>query len=192
LNLWLAEGESLHWWFPYDGIVFLSERHDRVLKDREGRLHCEDGLACGYPDGWGVYAWHGVQVPAGIILNPELITADRIEKEENAEVRRIMIERMGYERYILESGAQLLHTDEFGSLYRKELAGDEPLVMVHVLNSTPEPDGHSKKYMIRVQPELRPMLANGKFGEPQAMTARNAVASGFGLRGEDYAPMVET
>lgn len=57
---------------------------------------------------------------------------------------------------------------------------------------TAEPDGSFKEYMLRVHPELRPMLDGGQFGEPQALTAHNAVASTFGLRGEQYAPIMES
>ncbi len=170
----------------------MSERHHVLSRDERGRLHSLSGPAVAYPDGWAIYAVHGVRVPADIITNPENITSMRIDAEQNAEVRRVMIERMGYERYILESGAQLLNTDAYGSLYRKELSDDEPLVMVHVLNSTPEPDGSIKKYMLRCQPELRPLLGNQQFGEPQVMTAKNAIASTFGLRGEEYEPAVQT
>lgn len=63
--------------------------------------------------------------------------------------------------------------------------------MVRVVNSTPEPDGSHKRYMLRVHPELRPLLDEG-LGQPQKMTARNAVASTFGLRGEEYAPYAES
>jgi len=183
---------SAGWFLPHANICWVSERHNILARDERGRLHSVTGPAVAYPDGWAIYAVHGVRVPADIITNPESVTAERIDKEQNAEVRRVMIERMGYERYILESGAQLLNTDEYGSLYRKELADDEPLVMVHVLNSTPEPDGTIKKYMLRCHPQLRPMLADGKLGAPQEMTAHNAVASTFGLRGEEYAPLVQT
>jgi hypothetical protein len=86
----------------------------------------------------------------------------------------------------------LINTDDFGSLYCKPIADDEDLVMVKVVNSTPEPDGSYKDYFLRVHPELRPLLANQELGDPQEMTARNAVASSFGLRGEDYAPLVQT
>ena len=63
---------------------------------------------------------------------------------------------------------------------------DEPLVMVKVMNSTPEPDGSFKPYFLRVHPELRPLLQDNQVGEPQYMSGRNAVASTFGLRGEEY------
>ena len=37
-----------------------------------------------------------------------------------------------------------------------------------------------------------PMHADGSFGAPQPMTARNAVASTFGLTGAEYMPETET
>lgn len=63
---------------------------------------------------------------------------------------------------------------------------------VRVVNSTPEQDGTSQEYWLRVHPELRPLLRDGQLGEPQQLTAHNAVASTFGLRGEQYAPEVQT
>ena len=173
-------------------FCMISERPIVLKVDSENRPHCDDGPFCQWSDGAALFAVHGVRVPAWLILYPDRLTAEAIEKEENAEVRRVMIERLGYERYILESGAELIHTDDFGALYRKNLNDDEPLVMVHVLNATPEPDGSIKKYMLRVDPELRPMSVDGKKGKPQAMTARNAIASTFGMTGREYAPEVET
>ena len=108
------------------------------------------------------------------------------------EIRLVMIERLGLEKYLLESGAEELDKSVWGTLYKKNLPNDEPIVTVHVLNSTPEPDGSIKRYMLRVQPELRPMLPDGSLGEPQKMTARNAVASTFGKRGDEYNPVIQS
>ena len=104
---------------------------------------------------------------------------------------RLMIERFGQGRFLTESGAKLVHQDATGKLWHKDLQDDEPMVMVEVLNSTPEPDGHTKTYFLRVHPELRPLLATG-LGSPQEPTAHNAVASTFGLYGHEYHPLIET
>src|SRR5207248_1377146 len=127
-------------------------------------------------DGWGVYSWHGVTVPREVIVEPKSITVGGIEKETNAEIRRVMVERYGAAKYLADSGAKLVSKDEMGELYRKEIAGDEPLVMVKVRNSTPEPDGSVKDYWLRCHPELRPMLGGDRLGEPQKMTPRAAIA----------------
>ena len=59
------------------------------------------------------------------------------------------------------------------------------------MTRSPEPDG-AYRYLLRVDPELQPVLGPGSFGAPQRATARNAVASAFGLSGAEYAPEVET
>jgi len=124
-------------------------------------------------------------VPAFAVVKPEWITVKHIADEENAEVRRVLIERYGLTRYLLDSGAQKIAEDEFGEVYRTELPGDEPLVMVKVINSTPEPDGSRRPYFLRVHPEMR-VLGKDGLGDPQAVTPLNAVASTFGMTGEQY------
>jgi hypothetical protein len=184
--------QAAGWWWPFRGAVILTERPVWLARDDRNRLHCEDRAAIEYSDGWGVHAWHGVRVPRDIIMEPEKITPARIDKEPNAEIRRVMVERFGADRYLTESGATVIHSDEFGELVRKDIPNDEPIVMVRLTNSTEEPDGTRKRYMLRVHPELRPLLEDGQLGEVQAPTARNAVASTFGLRGDEYAPLIET
>ena len=169
---------------------------------RSHRLHCDTGPAVAWPDGWGVWASHGIRVPQHVIEAPQTITVREIHNEQNAEVRRVMVERMGFDRFVKESGALPLHGDETGTLYRLELSGDDPLMLVSVLNSTLEQNQPRKQYFLQVDPQLRP-LPNGAWDaekkrdwierqEPQAITARNAVASTFGLRGEQYQPAHET
>jgi len=82
-----------------------------------------------------------VRVPRHVIEAPATITVAEIEAEDNAEVRRVMVERYGAARYLLDSGAKQIHRTKLGVLYRKEVPNDEPIVMVRLLNSTPEPDG---------------------------------------------------
>ena len=135
--------------------------------------------------GWGVWAWHGVRVNRYIIEAPWTISIEQIRQEANAEVRRVMIERYGLSRYLIDSGAKKVAEDEFGELYRTEIPDDEALVMVKVLNSTPEPDGSRKPYFLRVHPELRPLTKEG-LGSPQKLTALNAIGSTFGLTGKEY------
>jgi hypothetical protein len=203
--------ESLGFMWTLDGICFASERPREILRDNQGRLHNDSGMAIRYPSGWGLYRVHGVEVPRDIIEDRASITVARIDAEQNAEVRRVMVELYGAGRYLLDSGARELQRDEAGILYRKEIANDEPLVMVRVLNPTPEPDGvlsrdeaiklfgsashrihctgsdsRFKEYFIRVSPECRPLLADGTQGSPQKLTARNAVAASYGLRGDEY------
>jgi len=172
-------------------FCMISDRPEVLTVDEQNRPHSTSGPFCRWRDGSALYSVHGTRVPGWLIERPHEITVEKIEAESNVEIRRVMIDLYGKDRYILDSGATVVHRDDWGTLYRREQADDEPLVMVKVVNSTPEPDGSFKDYFLRVHPELRPFLADG-FGEPQAMTARNAVASTFGLRGEEYHPTLQS
>jgi hypothetical protein len=197
----LAKSCGWVWW--HENVLAISDRPNVLRRDDQGRLHCDDGPAIAYRDGWAIHAVHGVIVPAEIIDQPSSITTQRIAEERNAEVRRVMVERYGASRYLLDSGASIAQRDQVGILYRKEMPDDEPIVMVRVLNSTPEPDGvmsrdeaiaifgdaarsaalatsdsRWKEYMLRVPPDVR--------------TAREAVAWTFGLAADEYQPEAET
>ena len=166
------------WFLPHKEICWVSERHCLLNRDDKGRLHSLNQPSVLYPDGWSIYAVHGVRVPEYIIMNPNQITIKKIEEENNLEIKRIMIERFGQERYLMESNAKMIHKDKFGELYYKEIKNDEPLVMVKVINSTPEPDGSRNNYFIRVDPKIK--------------TAHAAVAWTFSMKKKDYKPLVET
>ena len=161
--------------------------HTEPTQERR-RLHREDGPALD-SDLEDLYFWHGVLVPSFVVIRPELIELAHINGEENSEVRRVMIERYGPGRYITESHAEKVHADDFGILWRVPQPNDDPLMVCQVVNSTPEPDGSFKDYWLMVHHELRPLLSDeGELGWPQELTARNAVASTFGLTGAEYVP----
>ncbi|WP_042379230.1 DUF6745 domain-containing protein [Streptacidiphilus melanogenes] len=173
-----AVARSAGWWWPYAEVVLLAERPVVLDLDEAGRLHRGDGPALAYPDGFALHAWRGMPVPASLFARLATLTVEEIREEGNAEVRRVMLEHFGYDRYLAESGAQPLGRDETGVLWRIQLPGDEPLVMVEVVNSTPEPDGTNRVYWLRVPPSTR--------------SAREGVAWTFGLSVEEYQPQSQT
>jgi hypothetical protein len=169
---------SAGWWWPFAEVAVVCERPVALHRDEAGRLDRGDGPALAYPDGFALHAWRGMPVPAAFLTELRTLTPERIRAEENAELRRVMLEHYGYDRYLADSGARPVHRDETGTLWRIDLDGDEPVVMVEVLNSTPEPDGSRRTYWLRVPPSTR--------------TARQGVAWTFGLQPEVYAPLRET
>jgi hypothetical protein len=159
-------------------------------------LQCDTGPAVSYPDGWNIYYIHGVAVNEQIVMHPETLTLLQINEEPNAEVRRIMVERYGYEKFLRESDAKLVDScpedHALKGLRTAKLWHIGEIVMLDVLNSTPEPDGSRKTYHLRVHPELRPLLDGGALGNAQEPTCQNAVASTFGLTGDEYQPEAQT
>lgn len=99
------------WWWCYEDVAFICERHDICKLDERKNLHNPTGPAIHYPDGFGIHALGGVVVPGFVIESPEQITIDIIENETNEEVRRIMIERYGEGRYLTDVGAEVIHMD---------------------------------------------------------------------------------
>ncbi|MEU3791155.1 DUF6745 domain-containing protein [Streptomyces fructofermentans] len=173
-----AVARNAGWWWPYENVAIISERPLTLHRDEAGRLDRGDGPALGYADGFELYAWRGMPVPRDFLDELTALTPERIRGEENAELRRVMLEYYGYDRYLDESGAVPVHRDETGVLWRVQLVGDEDVVMVEVVNSTPEPDGTSRTYWLRVPPTTR--------------TAREGVAWTFGLGSEVYEPLRQT
>ncbi|MFF5785846.1 DUF6745 domain-containing protein [Streptomyces sp. NPDC012693] len=173
-----AVARQTGWWWPYENVAVVSERPVELHRDEAGRLDRGDGPALAYTDGFALHAWRGMPVPAAFLAGLAGLTPERIRKEENAELRRVMLEYYGYERYLTASGARPGHRDETGVLWRIELADDEDVVMVEVVNSTPEPDGTHRTYWLRVPPTTG--------------TAREGVAWTFGLHPDAYAPLVQT
>ncbi|UBU15000.1 DUF6745 domain-containing protein [Nonomuraea gerenzanensis] len=170
--------ERAGWWWPYERLAIVTERPVELHLDDLGRPHRADGPAVSYADGFALHAWHGMPVPPGFGATMTGLTPERIRAEPNAELRRAMLEHFGIERYLAESGAEPVQSDETGVLWRIELPDDEALVMVEVVNSTPEPDGTSRTYFLRVPPWVR--------------RAREGVAWTFGLAEADYRPERET
>ena len=165
--------------FMHAKFCIVSDRPEILLVDEQSRPHCTTGPFCRWRDGSSLYAVHGVRVPWTVVEHRDRITVGQIDREQNVEIRRVMLELYGEARYLQDSGAQPIHTDKYGVLYRKEVPGDEPIVMVRVENSTPEADGKTKKiYWLRVPPTIE--------------TAREAVAWTFGVESKDYRPIMES
>jgi hypothetical protein len=187
-------------WLGADNCVVVSERPQAIRRDQRGRLHAENAPALIFRDGSAFAFWHGVHMPLDVILDHSTLTLERILKEPNAEVARVMVSLCGEARFLRDVGAEVVHQDDFGTLYRYRLHGHgRDLLMVKVVNSTPEPDGSFKDYFLGVHPELRPLPPPGTsatawFADhpPQALTARNAVASTFSMTGEEYFPVIQT
>lgn len=97
--------------------------------------------------------WNGVAISRRIAFEPETLTHREVLAERNAEVRRVMIERMGYDRFLEQAQAQILDRDRDRGgerrLLRIEIPDDEPLVCVSVQCPS---TGH--QFVLRVPPHV--------------------------------------
>lgn len=183
------------WWTPLADIAIIQDRASEIHRDDQGRLHNENGAAVkfgrdGRESRSNVYAVHGVRVPKLVI--DRNYGVKEIESENNAEVRRVMIDLYGQSKYLLDSGAEVVDSDDFGTLYRKEIPGDEPLMMVKVVNSTMEPDGSFKDYFLRVDPNAYGGLKSARAAVASTWRNNDTERSLLFKSPDDYDPDIET
>jgi hypothetical protein len=178
------------WWWAFRKVAIVTSAPYLLNRDAENRLHCEHGPALAYPDGWAIWAIHGVRVAERVVTAPLTLGIEEIAYEPNPAVRRVMLERFGYERFLQKVGLEPVHADSFGRLYRFDPQSfgspnrsnlgyaPEPVALVEVVNATPEPDSGRRRYFLCVPPTTR--------------TAHEAVAWTFRLRPKEYRPNVES
>lgn len=176
MDIWIDLVKSCAGCVFYENACFISDRPTRLTLDDAGRLHNETESALCYSDDYQIYFWHGIEIPEFIIKNPEQISIELIEKESNAEIKRVMMEKYGWAKYLKDSGAILLdeYKDQLGKsvkLWKKNLGENflEPLHMIELVNSTVEglytPTGqfipdlkdgkeYFKSYMFAVPPTI--------------------------------------
>jgi hypothetical protein len=187
LDQWAILAKSCFFWYPFENYCICSDRPKTIHWDMEPetpRLHNATAPAVTFRDDWKIYVYQGVLIDdPNLIEKPESITVQSIIDEENAELRRIKLELMTYEKFIKESKAKTLDRGEPGdesALYKVDLGEEaEPVTILQVINSTAEADGSFRKYFLRVPPNME--------------SVRQAVAWTFCFDNpEDYKPEVET
>lgn len=164
-------------WFAFrTGVAIILERPTE-LHFADGELHNPYGAAARFPDGWAVWALRGVAVPAAI-EDPDSLDLRAALTHENLEVRRVLVDHLGWDRVVRGSGLTPHAQDGHGRLWRLAVPGEEPILLLEVENATPEPDGRRRPYFLRVPPDMR--------------SPREATAWTFGLPELEYAPEVES
>ena len=169
------------WW--HHDVVAISDRPRLLRRDQSGRLHSESGPALQYPDGWSLYCWHGYLLPPShqwLIAERHKLTAEAIDAEPNAELRRIALEIYGFDRYLAERNASVIAEDEWHGQRRRLLScdvGGDTARILELANGTVEPDGTRRKF------HLGAML-----GE----TPHDCVAASFGRPADKYREAIGT
>ncbi len=126
----------------------------------------------------GVIRWRGVMIDEQIACHPETLRAQDVFNCPNVEKRRVMLERMGYERFLADAKAETLDEDQDAGGPRRlllvALGDDEPLVCLAVRDPST-----GRQYVLRVPPDM------------QSCHQAAAWIAGFDNR-DDYHPITET
>lgn len=117
-------------WYPFEDVCIISDLPLYYNTDERKRLHALSMPAVHFADGYNLYSVNGVRVPARLIEDPDSIHAQDILDERNVEARRIMMQIVGYARFIKETEAECTDKDDYGELYILPRPNDVPMHIV--------------------------------------------------------------
>ena len=144
--------EDCGWVFMFENTCWLCERPTKILADSQHRLHGEGESAIHYADGYCLYAHHGVILPEKYgRVHPHQWQAQWLLTEKNAELRRVLIQGIGYGRICQE--LQAVELDTWREYTLLEISQDVDVEKIYLLKMTCSSTGHI--HALRVPPHLR-------------------------------------
>ncbi|MBD2184248.1 hypothetical protein H6S82_14000 [Planktothrix sp. FACHB-1355] len=154
-KMWLAFHllvSECGWIFPYEKICVVCDRPRILSFDSANQLHAEGSPAIEFVDGFQVYAYRGVRLPFKYRkIHPNQWKADWLLDEKNVELRRALIQGIGYPRICKELYAVEIDSwQEYSLLKVDEDADLEP---IRLLKMTCPSTGYI--HVLRVPPALK-------------------------------------
>jgi Leucine Rich repeats (2 copies) len=123
--------EHCGWIFPFEKICVVCDRPRHLRFDSQNRLHAEAEPAIEFADGWNFYYYHGVKLPEKYgQVHPDLWKAEWLLSEHNAELKRVLIEGIGYDRIIQELAAEQIDNWQEYALLKIDNADVEPIYLL--------------------------------------------------------------
>lgn len=120
------------WIFPYEKVCIVCDRPRILSFDSQHRLHAEGAPAIQFADGYSLYSYHGVTLPEKYgKIHPHEWQPQWLLEEENAELKRVLIQGIGYDRIARELAAVELDTWQEYTLLKIDTTVDvEPIYLL--------------------------------------------------------------
>ena len=117
--------------FAFEKICFVCDRPRHLRFDSQNRLHAEGEPAIEFADGWNFYYNHGVRLPEKYgKVHPNQWQSQWLLTEDNAELRRVLIEGIGYARICQELQAKQIDSWQKYALLQIDNADVEPICLL--------------------------------------------------------------
>jgi hypothetical protein len=118
--------------FAFEKVCLLCDRPLKLSIDSEERLHAQVSPAIEFVDGFfRKYVYEGVEIPEKYgRLHPHQWQAQWLLEEGNAEVRRLLIQVIGYDRICTELQATQLDSEQEYTLLKIDDADVEPIYLL--------------------------------------------------------------
>ena len=166
--------KKTHGSFLVDDALHIVRKPRLLTLDENGRFHNEVQKCIEYRDGWGFYSWHGTTVPEYVITTPkEKVTKEMWLKEQNQEVKRVLVEKVGYDKFMEWFKPSTIDTwNDYKLHHIFEQVDGEELRLLQMKDTSTE-----RIYFLRVPLTVK--------------TCRDAVAWSFQLDADKYLPEQE-
>ncbi|NEO55849.1 MAG: hypothetical protein F6K54_23935 [Okeania sp. SIO3B5] len=120
---------------PLENTCLVCDRPIKLSMDEQNRFHREGGSAIRFIDGYRIYAYHGVKLPEKYgLLHPERWQVRWLLEEENAELRRVLIQGIGYGRICQE--LQAVELDSWREYTLLRIDNDIDVEPIYLLKMT--------------------------------------------------------
>lgn len=164
LNISISKINKLQWeiyqslilncgWIIFGkNVCLVSEHPIKLFFDNENLLHADAKPAIEYADGIKVYAYHGMIIPEKYGKHhPQQWQPSWLLQEQNAELRKILIQEIGYSRIVEELQAIELDSYEEYTLLKINLDIDiEPIYLLKMICPST-----GNIHVLRVPPEMK-------------------------------------
>ena len=158
-----------------------------IRLDARKRLHSIEAPAIEWEDGYGLHYLEDIFFRKDKFDNIPKMSAKKILSEKNSEIKRILIEMVGWEKFFKELPHQLIDEDKCPSGLPRKLVQikiernmmvDWQIRLLKMTNGTVEPDGKRREFVEQVPLTIK--------------TCKEAVAWQLGLPTELYIEKVRT
>ncbi|MCU0544694.1 MAG: hypothetical protein MUE44_21425 [Oscillatoriaceae cyanobacterium Prado104] len=151
-SAFVALTENCGWIYPYVEKCFVCDRPRKINFDSAGLLHATGQPAVEFADKFSVYCYRGVRLPETYgQVAPESWQAQWLLTTKNAEVRRVLIGAIGYEKICQE--LQAIELDSWQEYTLLKIDNDVDIEPIHLLKMTCPSTG--KIHALRVPPGVR-------------------------------------
>lgn len=154
------------------GSLLIGVMRPEAYRDDDLRIHRETGPAIIWGNEKPQYWWHGIQIEKDWIENKDSVDPKEAFTHPNVEQRRALCEIVGWEKVVEACGAEVLQKDDRGELLEMD-SDDGKIRFVRVTCPTT-----GRVYVMCVPNDVQ--------------TCHEGVARGFGMKPEEYKPVVET
>ncbi|MGL5060524.1 MAG: DUF6745 domain-containing protein [Microcoleus sp.] len=139
------------WIYPYVEKCFVCDRPQQINFDKEGLLHAEGKPAVEFAGEFNVYCYNGVRLREQYgQIAPESWPASWLLTEKNAELRRVLIQAIGYQKICQE--LQAIELDSHREYTLLKIDNEIDIEPLHLLKMTCPSTGHI--HVLRVPPRV--------------------------------------